>query len=291
MSAAEGQARPVGLAALSAESWPAGLRDARALSERLATVERDLTLAHVQLGEAQLENDAHRARIAQLQSNLDFWRTVARGERAFKARLRFECDRLAYSLVRAGAEGAVGSAPFYRSLPVPQSIFTRRRPYLVGDCVCEKGVRPIVWFVATAHLRPGGRRPSKSRNWRVLEAGEKMEVAATPVYGHGAGGGHPVTNGWALRQSDVWVDSAWGAWGLEELSRAHLLNVIEFLCRHCCWWYERELGEGRALLPCPVHCYADAASWLLDTPLFNALLAERARRKVRRGRRLSEQRS
>lgn len=274
--------RLVGVAGLAVVGRRAGLTDPRALNDRLGVVERELAAAHAQLGEAQRVQDAQSGRIDALIAESKSVQQSAETLRGHAERLRFECDRLAYGLVRLGGGSLVGDGLPYRDLPVSQGVFTRGRPYLVGDCVWEDEDRDSQ-FVAVGHVQRGGRRPSKSRSWRPLAPGERTTVIETAEYVQAPPWEHPGVNGWAVRQADPWVDSNWCAWSLEELSREHLLNVIEFLHRNCARTYDREMRDARAWMPCPAHAYEDCLSWLLDTPLYNALVAERARRRVRRG--------
>lgn len=281
MSSDSGE-RLVGLAGLVAVGQRAGLTDPVALSERLGEVERELTAAHAQLGEAQRVQEAQSGRIDALVAESAEVQHLAEEARQHAEKVRFECDRLAYALVRLGAGSAVGECLPYRDRPVSQAVFTRGRPYLAGDCVWEDGDRDAQ-FVAVRHVQRGGRRPSKSRAWRPLKQRERTSAIETAWYVQAPPWEHPALNGWAVRQTNSWVDSHWCQWGLEELSREHLLNVIDFLHRNCARTYAREMRDACAWMPCPVNAYDDCVRWLLDTPLYNALVGERARRKVRRG--------
>jgi hypothetical protein len=80
----------------------------------------------------------------------------------------------------------------------------------------------------------------------------------------------------------VWVDKHHDSWSLQDLSREHLLGVIEWLAENAFALWAAERRNAKVLLPCPVNAYPTADAWMRDTPLLGALLAEKARRRVRR---------
>lgn len=120
-----------------------------------------------------------------------------------------------------------------------------------------------------------GERPGDSRRWaRCYDPGhpEATVVLHSP----------PAPIIWfVLRQDSWWWDQDSKRCALGELTDENLARVIASLRERAPTLYHDELVLQARSAPCPVVAYSTSRSWLADTPLMRALLAERRRRGLR----------
>ena len=255
-----------------------GVIDVAALRAKLVVVERKLVAATSDVQVVSMRNDTLEAQTCELSDKVSLLEETLMRVRRSLAHREFELDASRYDLIRAGLPDTtltvVGQHP-----SVHQGEWTKLRPFLAGQVVWEPGTEDC--YIACDDGVRCGRRPSRSRCWERLEPGGSPPppepIRPDP---------HPVSSGLAFRQSALWVDKNNTVWSLQELSREHLLALCEWLTENAygCWF--REWKQAKVLMPCPVNAYrsASAESWMRDSPLWGAVHAEKARRRVRRSR-------
>lgn len=245
-----------------------GLTDARTLSAQLVGAERELEAAVAEIGGLSDENgtlanavQTLEARVAQLEDELD-------GERRALRSSERDRDRARYAVLRAGGRDPMAARHYAH-----HGLWTPGRPYLVGQHADDASTGCC--YEARVSVRPGD-RPSKSRRWRCCLGDDCPTPAPIDTSPHRA------FSGYALRQARSWWDSSNTEWELRELSDEHLLAVVGYLRDMRLQLWLDELDDRSTLrVPCPAHAYASPASWLADSPLMRALLAERRRRRLR----------
>jgi hypothetical protein len=261
-----------------------GLSDPVALSAKLIAAEREA----VQLaGELNLVREQRRVaerRADALFDNLSELEVAHVSERAAHIACKRDRDCALYIAVAACAAGDI----YVEHTPEHHGVWTPGRPYLGNAHAWSPSTG--VCFSAKLGGAAAGRRPGRSARWERC-APDVPCPTPVPVDPEP----HQATGGYALRQADRWWDKHKREWTIREadateltppLTREHLLGVVDFLLRHCERFYYEEMWRYPRLVPCPAHAYAPYRdphlTWLHDTPLMNALLAEKARRRIRR---------
>lgn len=245
-----------------------GVTDARSLARALTNSERELTLTYARLSDAAADIEQLNREKAQLAEVV----TCLEGDVALADHL-LDCSRRDRDLARAALMRAGRRDPVVNSVAEHHGNWTPGRPYLTNQHVYLPNTS--VCFRARAGGALVGASPGKSSRWRRCGDGACPQPTAVPV------GSHPVRSGYALRQEVWWWDKDLKRWALEDLSSEYLMAVIDFLRDAAPRLHGTEFDSARFHVPCPVWAYASARSWLSDTPLMRALLAERRRRRLR----------
>lgn len=247
-----------------------GITDVRVLSGRLAGAERERDDALTQARELQSQLDTQRHRVLVLSDRLDDCESKLFAAGRERDVLRRDRDAARYAAIRAGTEDPVDVIE-----EVHHGIWTPGRPYLEaqhvthpdsGECyrAVVGGARPgTVPVAGPAWMRCRGTCPAP-----VIP---KMDP-------------HPIHTGFALRQTESWWEASLRQLALTDLESEHLVAVISWLHRRAGALWCEETGLATPLVPCPVNAYPGPGDWLLDTPLWRALVAEKRRRGISRSR-------
>ena len=252
-----------------------GVTDVAALRTQLVAADRALVAAaheaHVLSGRNETL-DALTSSLNDKVSELEETLWFVRRSLAFR---QFDLDGARYDLIRAGLVDPPRMDGNKTFVFAHHGVWTKGRPFAAGQVVWEPGTEDS--YLAPDNGVPCGRRPSRSKCWELLDPRESPPppepIPTDP---------HPAGTGQAFRQMTVWVDKHHASWSLQDLSREHLLGVIDWLADNCYELWTRERTNATILLPCPVNAYLTADAWMGDTPLLGALLAEKARRRIRR---------
>jgi len=260
------------------------LADARALHKRLRAAERDVASALQRASLLDSEKAALERELQRERALLDAANDSLREAEDENRQSLWERDRARYRLVRNGLRD-----PAYPDISVHQGMFTPGRPYLREHHV--RDAENNYCYRTDGDGVPPGCVPGRSRRWVRCddEEGCPPEPTSSP---RPSTGGHPMSNGRALRQDLCWwdVDGAW--WFIAEgtgsdvtarqsLTREHLLACIEFLNRHALRLWVDELKCAIPRAPCPANAYETPDAFVADTPLMRALVAEKRRRRIR----------
>lgn len=249
-----------------------GVSDSRSLRERLAGTERELTAAQGELRRSRKTTDSLESDVRALKENVEELKETLHLEGRRAAANECERDLARYAALRGGIPD-----PLVAVEPVHQAVWTKGRPYLTGQHVFDPSTSAC--YYASPGGVPAGRPPGRSRGWQRCD-----EDAYCPEPASLSTSPHPAASGYALRQDRHWWDAKGEMWTLAELSREHLLGVIE-------WWelperadrlWADELQLVPLLAPCPPNAYQSSREWITDSPLMRALLAEKRRRRIRR---------
>jgi hypothetical protein len=255
-----------------------GLNSLRDLQDRLASSERELAAAHGEAALLRRENDALQRDVDLYQAQLDEAHSQTReanrrvGYRERERDLaRRDYARARYVAARAGVVLPGGHWPSHHGC------WTPGRPYMTGHHVLCPETNRCFHVAGEDTIAPAGARPGRRRVWELCDGS-----ACPPLPQVAPLEPHPLQSGHALRQTEYWWDARGKRWRLDELSREHLLALIDWLDERAQVLHAMEWTEPRSLRPCPVEAYPDPASWLHDTPLWQAVLAEKTRRRIRR---------
>ncbi len=252
-----------------------GVTDLTAVRAKLAVAERELVAANHDVHVLTTRNELLEERTFVLNDRVSELEESLMLVRCSLTYRDFELDGARYDLVRAGLPDVVFTDLDNGFLFAHQGVWTKGRPYLGGQAVWEPGTEDC--YLVSDDGAPCGRRPSRSRCWEPLDPGANLPLPE-PIHA----GSHPASSGQAVRQTARWVDKHHDSWSLQDLSREHLLGVIDWLADNAFSLWTQERREARVLVPCPVNAYPTAEAWMHDTPLFGALLAEKTRRHIRR---------
>jgi hypothetical protein len=245
------------------------------LKNRLAAAERELRTVRRQHENAmenlEVAEELREATEGELKTVRTAWKDYERNLRSAVA----DRDKLRYFAVRHGLQDPDRAEPLNRH----QGIWTPGRPYLSWQHVHCPDTH-ICYWAQEGGVAPG-RRPGRSRRWVRCE----HPAYCPKVPRLTRRGVHPTSNGYALRQTTFWWDGERKPWRLENLTRTHLLAVLDWLESHAWGLGDRELSSPLPPVPCEFIAYADPLDWMHDTPLWNALIAEKRRRGTRRNQR------
>jgi hypothetical protein len=254
-----------------------GVTDIAGLRAQLVAAEREVVAAARDVHVLSTRNETLDALTCSLNDRVSELEEALGVVRRSLVHRQFDLDAARYDLVRAGLPDTRLSDMDNGFLFTHHGVWTRGRPFLAGQVVWEPGTEDC--YLACDDGVPCGRRPSRSRCWERLEPGD-CPAAPEPI----PASPHPVSTGQAFRQTTTWVDKHHAAWALQDLSREHLLGVIEFLRENASELWAQERRDPTVLLPCPANAYPTADAWIRDSPLLDALLSEKARRRIRRSR-------
>jgi hypothetical protein len=252
-----------------------GVTDVAHLRAQVVAADRELLAATNEAHALSMRNetlDALTCSLDEKVSELEETLILVRRSLAYR---QCELDGARYDLIRAGLPDTALMDLNNEYLSAHQGVWTKGRPFLESQVVWEPGTEDC--YLARDDVAPCARRPSRSRCWELLEPGD-CPAAPEPI----PASPHPVSTGQAFRQTTTWVDKYHAAWSLQDLSREHLLGVIEWLAENAFALWAAERRNAKVLLPCPVNAYPTADAWMRDTPLLGSLLAEKARRRIRR---------
>jgi hypothetical protein len=257
-----------------------GITDSQELLRLLAQAERELAAAHERAAEQQRETATLRDRLRRVETHRAAATRRARdGDQRFR-NLQIKIDRLNRDRDRDRyAAARVGVTPPYPLRAVHQGVWTPGRPYLPGEHVLCPQTGGCYRIHPEGEVALPGARPGHRRVWeRCLDSRQCPTPPTTLPYSK-----HPAPGGRGLRQTEYWWDAQHNRWPLGELSREHLLNVIDWLADNTWRMYVAEGLMRYPLHPCPVEAYPTSAAWMADTPLWRALHEEKRRRRIRRG--------
>ncbi len=254
-----------------------GVTDVAALRAQLVATDRALVAATNEARVLSARNETLDALTCSFDDEVSELKERLRFVRRSLAYRQFELDGARYDLIRAGLPDTALTDLNHEYPFAHQGVWTKGRPFLAGQVVWEPGTEECYFACDDGDGVPCGRRPSRSRSWELLAPEESPPppelIPASP---------HPASTGQAFRQTTVWVDKHHDSRSLQNLSREQLLGVIEWLAENAFALWAAERRNAKVLLPCPVNAYQTADAWMRDVPLFGALLAEKARRRVRR---------
>jgi hypothetical protein len=258
-----------------------GVTDVAALRAQLVAADRALVAAAHDARVLSARNETLDSLTCSLNDRVSELEATVMLVRRSLAYRQFDLDGARYDLIRAGLPDPALMDRDKGFVFAHHGVWTKGRPFAAGQVVWEPGTEDC--YLALDDGVPCGRRPSRSRCWELL-APEESPPPPEPI----PTDPHPACSGHSVRQTTVWVDEHDVTWSLQDLSREHLLGVIEWLTENSFVLWARERSDGNIVLPCPANAYLTADAWMRDTPLLGALLAEKARRRIRRSRAIAK---
>ena len=243
-----------------------GLDDPHALAARLAATERQLVSAEAVSADLRIANQQLVENCRELSMEADALDDALAIAKAAGAWSRRERDIARYDAMRGGRPDPLPDIDD----EVHHGLWTPGRPYLTHQHVYEP--RTSACYRAREGGAPVGARPARSTRWRRCRGSGCPSLPAMNWPRH-------PSEGFALRQSSHWWDRDQALWLLAEMPMDYLEAAIAWLRGAAVGLYIGELHRSNPCLPCPAWAYPSPRSWISDTPLMRALLAERRTRR------------